>query len=143
MLSAGTDTSSGTMEWALSLLLNNPEALVKARAEIDVQVEQSRLIEESDLAKFPYLRAIVYETLRMFPVAPLLVPHESSEDSTVGGYSVPRGTMGLLIQCFDWERTGDEVVDMSGGPGLTMSKAQPLLAKCRPRPIIMNLLSQL
>ncbi|KAF3446587.1 hypothetical protein FNV43_RR11767 [Rhamnella rubrinervis] len=149
MLSAGTDTSSGTMEWALSLLLSNPETLVKARAEIHAQVEQSRLIEESDLEKFPYMRAIAYETLRMCPAAPLLVPHESSEECTAGGYSVPRGTMllvnmwaiqndpklweeaevfrperfqglqGLLIQCIDWERTGDDLVDMTGGPGLT------------------------
>ncbi|KAF3443537.1 hypothetical protein FNV43_RR13223 [Rhamnella rubrinervis] len=96
MLSAGTDTSSGTMEWALSLLLSNPETLVKARAEIHAQVEQSRLIEESDLEKFPYMRAIAYETLRMCPAAPLLVPHESSEECTAGGYSVPRGTM-LLV----------------------------------------------
>jgi cytochrome P450 len=96
LLSAGTDTSAGTMEWTLSLLLNNPETLVKAQAEIDNHVGQSRLIEESDIAKLPYLRGIINETLRMYPAAPLLVPHESSEECTVGGYHVPRGTL-LLV----------------------------------------------
>ena len=77
MLSAGTDTSSGTVEWAMSLLLNNPETIAKAQAEIDKHIGQSRLIEESDLANLPYLRGIINETLRMYPAGPLLPAHES------------------------------------------------------------------
>ncbi|XP_050273172.1 cytochrome P450 81E8-like [Quercus robur] len=59
MLSAGTDTSSGTIEWAMSLLLNNPEAIAKAQAKIDKHIGQSKLIEESDLADLPYLCGII------------------------------------------------------------------------------------
>ncbi|TQD99231.1 hypothetical protein C1H46_015145 [Malus baccata] len=204
MLSAGTETSAGTMEWALSLLLNNPETLAKARTEIDIQIGESRLIEESDFPKLPYLQGIINETLRMYPADPLLVPHESSEECAVGGFRVPRGAMllvnawaiqnnpklwaqprqfkperflnvgerygfvllpfgtgrrgcpgeglairmvglasGSLLQCFEWERSGEEMVDMSEGTGLTMPKAHPLLAKCRPRPTKFALLSQL
>lgn len=87
------------MEWGLSLLLNNPQALAKAQREIDIQIGQSRLIEESDLANnLPYLHGIVNETLRMYPADPLLVPHESSEECTLGGYNVQRGTMLLVIE---------------------------------------------
>ncbi|XP_024165920.1 cytochrome P450 81Q32-like [Rosa chinensis] len=205
MLTAGTDTSAGTMEWALSLLLNNPQALAKAQTEIDNHIGEGRLIKESDLAKLPYLSSIIYETLRMYPAAPLLAPHEASDDCTVAGFHVPRGTMllvnawaiqndpklwaepeqfkperfqnvqgerdgfmwlpfgtgrrgcpgeglanrivglalGSLIQCFEWERPSEEMIDMSIGTGLTMPKAQPLLAKCRPRPTMLALLSQL
>ncbi|XP_030464898.2 cytochrome P450 81Q32-like [Syzygium oleosum] len=205
MLLAGTDTSAGTMEWALSLLLNNPKALAKAQAEIDAYTGQNRLIKESDLAELPYLQGIVTETLRMYPAAPLIPPHESSEECTVGGFRVLRGTMllvniwaiqndpklwaepgkfmperfqglrmesnlrftmspfgagrrrcpgealatrmvglalGTLIQCFDWKRIGEEMVDMSEGVGLTMPKAQPLVAKCRPRKAVSHLISQ-
>ncbi|KAL3571515.1 hypothetical protein D5086_025419, partial [Populus alba] len=93
LLLAGTHTSSTTMEWALSLLLNNPEVLEKAQREIDEQIGHDRLMDEADLAHLPYLRGILNETLRMYPAAPLLVPHESSEECLVGGFRIPRGTM--------------------------------------------------
>jgi len=79
MLNAGTDTSSATTEWAMSLLLNHPEVLEKARAEIDNHVGKDRLVDEADLPKLKYLQSIISETLRLFPAAPMLLPHESSE----------------------------------------------------------------
>ncbi|XWS14771.1 hypothetical protein CRYUN_Cryun35bG0036900 [Craigia yunnanensis] len=205
LLLAGTDTSAGTLEWAMSFLLNYPEVLEKAQTELDKVVGQGRLMEESDLANLPYLHCIINETMRIKPVGPLLIPHESSNDCVVGGYRIPRGTMllvntwaihndptnweeptkfmperfeglegskaafklmpfgsgrrgcpgeglamrmvgltlGSLVQCFEWERIGKEMVDMTEGPGLTMPKAQPLQAKCRPRQPFVNLLSQI
>ncbi|KAJ8773293.1 hypothetical protein K2173_028470 [Erythroxylum novogranatense] len=93
LLAAGTDTSAGTMEWALSLLLNNPAKLKKAQSEVDTIIGHDRLITESDIATLPYLNCVVTEAMRMCPLGPLLVPHESSEECMVGGYRVPRGTM--------------------------------------------------
>ena len=84
------------MKWAMSLLLNNPETLVKAQAEIDSHLGRSRLIDELDIAELPYLHGIIKAILRMYPVASLLVPHESSDECTVGGFRVPSGTM-LLV----------------------------------------------
>ncbi|KAJ0756582.1 putative isoflavone 2'-hydroxylase [Helianthus annuus] len=205
ILSAGTETSLGTMEWALSLLLNNPHVLKKAQNEIDIHVGNNRLIKDSDISDLPYLRCILNETLRLYPAAPLLTPRSSSKDCVVGGYHIPSGTMllvnqwaihhdpnlwtdperfiperfeglegwrdgfklmpfgsgrrncpgeglalrvvgltlGLLIQCFDWERMSEDMVDMTEAPGLTMPKLKPLVAKCRPRVLMQNLLFQL
>ncbi|PWA55565.1 cytochrome P450 mono-oxygenase [Artemisia annua] len=205
LLSAGIDSSAGTMEWALSLLLNNPQVLKKAQNEIDKVISNDRFVDETDLVNLPYLRCIINETFRLCPPGPLLVPHESSEDCVVGGYNIPRGTMllvnqwaihhdpklwndpemfnperfegieghrdgfklmpfgsgrrgcpgeglavrvvgstlGLLIQCFDWERLSEKMVDMTEAPGLNMPKAEPLVAKCKPRLEMQNLLTTL
>ncbi|KAG1368606.1 putative Isoflavone 2'-hydroxylase [Cocos nucifera] len=103
LLAAGTDTTAVTMEWAMSVLLNHPEVLKKAREELDLQVGEDRLVDESDLPKLPFLHAIINETLRLYPPAPILPAHESSEDCIVGGYRVPRGTV-LLVNAWAIQR---------------------------------------
>ncbi|XP_065635072.1 cytochrome P450 81E8 [Quercus suber] len=95
-LIAGTDTSAVTLEWAMSNLLNHSEVLKKARVELDNQIGQEKLLNELDVSKLHYLQNIISETLRLHPAVPLLLPHMSSEDCTIGGYNVPRETM-LLV----------------------------------------------
>ncbi|XP_066355669.1 cytochrome P450 81Q32-like [Miscanthus floridulus] len=96
LLSAGTDTSALTTEWAMALLLTHPEAMRKVTAELHTNVGTSRLVEESDIANLPYLQCVVKETLWLCPVGPVLPAHEAMEDCTVGGFHVRRGTMILV-----------------------------------------------
>ncbi|KAA0064424.1 cytochrome P450 81E8-like [Cucumis melo var. makuwa] len=103
MLAAGTDTTSGTIEWAMSLLLNHPMTMKKAWIEIRDCVGENQMVEEGDVSELKYLEAIIYETLRMFPAAPLLVPHECSEDCSIEGFEVPKGTM-LLVNAWGIHR---------------------------------------
>ncbi|KAJ4961698.1 hypothetical protein NE237_021608 [Protea cynaroides] len=204
LIIAGTHTSATAMEWTMSLLLNHPEKLHKAKAEIEANVGFNRMVEESDLPNLNYLQCIINETFRLYPALPLLVPHKSSEDCTIGGFDVPRGTflfvnawavhrdpklwvdattfkperfegvadpksiglipfgigrracpaiglanrvmelaLAALIQCFEWERVGKEMVDMTEGKGLTMPRANPLEALCKANPYMVNINSQL
>jgi cytochrome P450 len=103
MIVAGTDPNTVTTEWAMALLLNHPKAMDKVVAEIKEKVGTNKLVNESDLPKLPYLQAVISETLRLKPVSPLLLPHESSSDTTIGGYEVPRGTM-LFVNVWDIQR---------------------------------------
>ncbi|KFK28402.1 hypothetical protein AALP_AA8G510200 [Arabis alpina] len=93
MVLAGTDTTAVTLEWAMSNLLNHPEVLMTLKTELnDVVSSEGRLMEESDVNKCTYLNNVISETLRMYPSAPLLVPHQSSENCLVGGFDIPRGS---------------------------------------------------
>ncbi|KAJ4822917.1 hypothetical protein Tsubulata_017657 [Turnera subulata] len=93
MMLAGAGTSTFVLEWAMSLLLNHPDAMRKVRAEIDEQVGHERLVNESDLPKLPYLKCVINETLRLYPILPVLLPHFSSQSCTVGGFEIPAGTI--------------------------------------------------
>ncbi|XP_022150894.1 cytochrome P450 CYP82D47-like [Momordica charantia] len=92
LILGGFHTTSVEMTWALSLLLNNEEALKKVQLELDEQVGRERQVNESDIKNLIYLQAVVKETLRLYLAAPLSVPHESIEDCTVAGYHIPIGT---------------------------------------------------
>ncbi|KAK1412880.1 hypothetical protein QVD17_34463 [Tagetes erecta] len=91
LLGAGTDTSAISIEWALAELINHPNIMKKAVEEIDRFVGKSRLLQESDIPNLPYLQAIVKETLRLHPSAPLIL-RSSTQDSSVCGYHIPANT---------------------------------------------------
>ncbi|CAI9093804.1 OLC1v1029384C1 [Oldenlandia corymbosa var. corymbosa] len=91
MVVAGTDTSSNTMEFALSEMMYNPETLSKVQQELETVVGKNRTVEESDIQNLPYLYAVMKETLRLHPILPLLVPHCPRETCIVGEYTIPKG----------------------------------------------------
>ncbi|KAJ0040037.1 hypothetical protein Pint_26771 [Pistacia integerrima] len=90
MLVAATDTSGSTIEWTLSELIKHPEIMKKVQKELENVVGLDRMVEESDLDNLEYLDMVVKETLRLNPVIPLLLPHESVEDCTVNGFHIPK-----------------------------------------------------
>ncbi|PWA78519.1 cytochrome P450 [Artemisia annua] len=95
-MDAATDTTIVAITWALTLLVNNPIVLEKAQKELKNHVGADRIVDESILKNLVYLQAIIKETMRLYPHAPLSLLRESIEDCTVGGYTVPKGTR-LLV----------------------------------------------
>ncbi|EFJ19526.1 hypothetical protein SELMODRAFT_419293 [Selaginella moellendorffii] len=71
VLAGGTDTAAIAMEWALSELIRNQPCMAKAQDEIDLIVGGGRDVNEDDLSKLKYLKAVVKETFRLHPPAPL------------------------------------------------------------------------
>ncbi|PKI62214.1 hypothetical protein CRG98_017396 [Punica granatum] len=86
------ETTAIMLTWAMASLMNHPEAVKKARAELDSIVGRDRLVDDSDIPKLPYLQAVVKETARLYPSGPLLCPREATEDCTVAGYYISKGT---------------------------------------------------
>lgn len=103
LILGGYETTSATLTWAISLLLNNPDVLNKAQGEMDKYVGRDRQVKESDVKNLAYLQAIVKETLRLYPAAPLSIQHEAMEDCTVAGFKVPAGTR-LLVNLWKMHR---------------------------------------
>ncbi|KAF8389549.1 hypothetical protein HHK36_024065 [Tetracentron sinense] len=91
LLAAGTDTSTSTIEWAMSELINNQEPMNKVRVELAREIDQN-VVTESNLPQLPYLHACVKETLRLHPPAPLLIPHRAAESCKVMNYTIPKDT---------------------------------------------------
>nr|QNN89163.1 cytochrome P450 [Achyranthes bidentata] len=88
---AGTDTTSSTLEWAMTKLLRDPEKLTKAQVELEqVLGKEKKIVGESDISKLPYLQAIVKETLRLHPTTVFLLPRKASNDVELYGYTIPK-----------------------------------------------------
>ena len=77
-------------------LLKAPEIMSKARAELEQVIGKGNQVKEADITQLPYLQAIVKETLRLHPPAPLLVPRKAESDIKVCGYSIPKDAQVLI-----------------------------------------------
>ncbi|XP_065631003.1 cytochrome P450 76T24-like [Quercus suber] len=93
---AGIGTTSTTMEWVMTVLLQNPEKMAKARDELKEVLGKNGHVQESDISKFHYLRAIVKETFRLHNPVPFLVPHKTETNVEMCGFIVPKNAQILI-----------------------------------------------
>ncbi|KAI0494548.1 hypothetical protein KFK09_024686 [Dendrobium nobile] len=99
LIAGGTESSAVTVEWAISELLRKPHVMKKATEELDRVIGRERWVEEKDVQNLPYIEAIMKETMRLHPVAPMLVPRLAREDVVIDGYDIPAGTR-ILVNMF-------------------------------------------
>ncbi|XP_043693448.1 cytochrome P450 89A2-like [Telopea speciosissima] len=90
-LNAGTDTTSTALQWIMANLVKNQETQEKLYSEIKrVVVTGEEEIKEEDLAKMPYLKAVVLEGLRRHPPGHFVLPHAVTEDIVLDGHVIPK-----------------------------------------------------
>lgn len=93
MFGAGTDTGSLLLENAMAELMLHKDVMTRLQGEVRNSLPKGQeAITEDNLNEMPYLKAVIKETLRLHPPAPLLLPHLSIEDCTIDGYVVPAST---------------------------------------------------
>uniref|UniRef100_A0A669E873 Cytochrome P450, family 27, subfamily B, polypeptide 1 n=1 Tax=Oreochromis niloticus TaxID=8128 RepID=A0A669E873_ORENI len=93
LLLAGVDTISSTMSWSLYELSRHPDVQATLRAEVLTVLEGRKIPEAADVARMPFLKAIVKEVLRLYPVIPANARVIPERDIQVGGYLVPKNTL--------------------------------------------------
>ncbi|KAK1433637.1 hypothetical protein QVD17_10551 [Tagetes erecta] len=93
VLVAGTDTSSATVVWAMTALIKNPEVMKKVQNEVRTVVGEKGRVDEDDLPKLIYMKAVVKEVMRLYPPVPLLVPRETTKDTILNGYKIKQKTI--------------------------------------------------
>nr|QLI49058.1 cytochrome P450 family 71 subfamily FB polypeptide 1 [Gloriosa superba] len=110
VFSAGTGSSFIAIEWTMAELMRNPDYMKRVQQEIrELAAGREGMITDDDVGKMPFLKALIKETMRLHPPAPIVMPREATEDATVLGYHVPAGTR-VVINAWsvgrnpqDWE----------------------------------------
>lgn len=85
LLFAGHETTQIALAWAIYWLHRQPETLARLRAELDAAPADA-----DARLKLPYLEAVVYETLRLYPIVPDVL-RTLSVDKTLGGLELKAG----------------------------------------------------
>ncbi|XP_024520383.1 cytochrome P450 71A1-like [Selaginella moellendorffii] len=91
VIGGGTDTSALTVEWAMAELINNPRSLERAQDELLQTFGKNSLVEEDRLEELEFLTAVVKETLRLHPPAPILI-YETTHECQLERYTIPPKT---------------------------------------------------
>ena len=107
MLLAGEDTTANTLAWMIDLLWRHPQALARATDEVRRVSGDARTLTLEQMAQLDYVEACAHETMRLKPVAPLLVV-QANRDATVGDVAVSKGT--VVINLLRRDSVSDEHV---------------------------------
>ncbi|XP_053907695.1 25-hydroxyvitamin D-1 alpha hydroxylase, mitochondrial [Cuculus canorus] len=96
LLLAGVDTISSTLTWSLYELALHPELQEKVHQELVTAMGDGGDTAGAAMPRVPLLRAVVKETLRLYPVVPANARVVPDRDILVGDYVVPRQTLVTL-----------------------------------------------
>ncbi|XP_015126184.1 cytochrome P450 306a1 [Diachasma alloeum] len=101
---AGVDTTMTTVRWLLLYLAAYPEDQEKIHEEM-VESLGEREVTLEDRGRLLYLEACICEAQRIRSVVPLGIPHGTKEDTKLGGFDIPKGSM---VVPFQWAMHMDE-----------------------------------
>jgi cytochrome P450 len=91
---AGHETTANTLAWTWFLLSQDAETETRLHAEVDALGGNAAT--HADLPRLPFTRAVIEETLRLFPPVPIQA-RETHEARTICGREVPAGAIMMLV----------------------------------------------
>ncbi|KAH7515028.1 hypothetical protein FEM48_Zijuj11G0152700 [Ziziphus jujuba var. spinosa] len=99
MFEGGTDTTSAILEWTMIELVRHPKVMKNAQEEVRKVASETGKVNETHLQHLHYMKAVVKETMRLHPPAPLLAPRESMDKCILDGFEIPAKTR-VVINAF-------------------------------------------
>ena len=93
-IGAGHETTARAMTWAFYLISQQPNLVNALRDEIDEVIDAD--VPSNEWAdKMVLIRAVIEETMRLYPPAPIII-REALEDDETMGEKIPKGTVTLI-----------------------------------------------
>ncbi|KAF8885510.1 cytochrome P450 [Infundibulicybe gibba] len=86
------DITVATVHAFLLAMVLYPDAQRRAQEELDTYVGTGRLPIIDDREDLPYVNAVMKEVMRWQPVAPVALPHKSTDDDIYKGCFIPAGS---------------------------------------------------
>uniref|UniRef100_A0A673BVG4 Cytochrome P450, family 2, subfamily Y, polypeptide 3 n=1 Tax=Sphaeramia orbicularis TaxID=375764 RepID=A0A673BVG4_9TELE len=93
----GTESTSSTIRFALSVLSKYPEIQEKMQQEIDSVIGQERDPFMEDRKSLPFTDAVIHEIQRFMDIVPMGAPRYALHDISFRGYTIPKGTIILPV----------------------------------------------
>ncbi|XP_029301776.1 LOW QUALITY PROTEIN: cytochrome P450 2Y3 [Cottoperca gobio] len=90
---AGTETTSSTIRYALSVLIKYPKIQEKMQQEIDTVIGQGRSPTMENRKSLPFTDAVIHEVQRFLDIVPFSLPHYALHDISFRGYTIPKDTV--------------------------------------------------
>lgn len=96
LVEAGSESTSTVINaWIMACQLF-PDVVSTAQKELDDVIGCDRMPTFEDEENLPYIRAMVKETLRWWPITKSGMPHSVTEDDWYDGYFIPKGSVVVL-----------------------------------------------
>ncbi|XP_029833956.2 cytochrome P450 2C44 [Ixodes scapularis] len=95
LMSAGTIPVSNSIVWYLLNCADKPSLQNRIREEIDTVIGRQRAPAWEDRYRMPFTMACIWETYRWRTINPIGLPRGCEEDTRIGNYVIPKGTVVL------------------------------------------------
>ncbi|KAK4728664.1 hypothetical protein R3W88_021652 [Solanum pinnatisectum] len=128
LLSAGSDTSTTAIEWAMAELIKNVVTMKKVQEELEIELSESDYLKESQVLQMSYVQACVKEAFRLHPPAPLLLPHRLYRNTPDPFIWEERTCLDARFTSSDMDFKGNDFEFLPFSAGRRMCPGMPMAA---------------